>query len=88
MDVTNMRCAFSKFARVHCTAKNLAQPGEQIAKMGEVSQGVQSMEMMSYFLLAPTGALVVTMVYYIYIRGNFFRYSLSPLMQLMLKVSL
>ena len=40
-------------------------------------------------LLALTGALVVMMVYYIYIRsGNFFRFSLSPLMQLMLQVSL
>ena len=40
-------------------------------------------------LLAPTGALIVMMVYYIYIRsGNFFRFSLSPLMQLMLQVSL
>ena len=41
-----------------------------------------------FWLLAPTGALVVMMVYYIYIRGNFFRFSLSPLMQLMLQVSL
>ena len=35
-------------------------------------------------LLAPTGALIVMMVYYIYIRSgsHFFRFSLSPLMQL------
>ena len=39
-------------------------------------------------LLAPTGALVVMMVYYISIRTHFFRFSLSPLMQLMLQVSL
>ena len=40
-------------------------------------------------LLAPTGALVVMMVYYIYIYpATFFRFSLSPLMQLMLQVSL
>ena len=38
------------------------------------------------FLLAPTGALVLMMVYYI--SGHFFRFSLSPLMQLMLGVSL
>ena len=42
------------------------------------------------YLLAPTGALVVMMVYYIYIylSGHFFRFSLSLLMQLMLQVSL
>ena len=40
-------------------------------------------------LLAPTGALIVMMVYYISGSGsNFFRFSLSPLMQLMLQVSL
>ena len=43
-------------------------------------------------LLAPTGALIVMMVYYIYTRGgssssHFFRFSLNPLMQLMLQVS-
>ena len=42
------------------------------------------------FLLAPTGALVVMMVYYtyIYLSTHFFRFSLIPLMQLMLQVSL
>ena len=40
------------------------------------------------YLLALTGALVVMMVYYISGSGNFFRFSLSPLMQLMLQVSL
>ena len=40
-------------------------------------------------LLAPTGALVVMMVYYISAAAtHFFRFSLSPLMQLMLQVSL
>ena len=40
-------------------------------------------------LLAPTGALVLMMVYYISAAaGHFFRFSLSPLMQLMLQVSL
>ena len=41
-------------------------------------------------LLAPTGALIVMIVYYIYIwcSSNFFRFSLSPLMQFMLQVSL
>ena len=40
-------------------------------------------------LLAPTGALIVMMVFYISGSGsNFFRISLSPLMQLMLQVSL
>ena len=38
-------------------------------------------------LLAPTGALVLMMVYYL-ISAHFFRFSLSPLMQLMLQVSL
>ena len=38
-----------------------------------------------FALLAPTGALIMMMVYYTY---NFFRFSLSPLMQLMLEVSL
>ena len=43
----------------------------------------------SFILLAPTGALIVMMVYYISGSGsNFFRFSLSPLMQLMLQVSL
>ena len=38
--------------------------------------------------LAPTGALIVMICYYIFIRNHFFRFSLSPLMQLMLPVSL
>ena len=43
----------------------------------------------SFALLALTGALIVTMAsIYIYIQGHFFRFSLSPLMQLMLQVSL
>ena len=52
------------------------------------------MKIMNIFLmhplLAPTGALIVMMVYYISGSGsgNFFRFSLSPLMQLMLQVSL
>ena len=37
-------------------------------------------------LLAPTGALIVMMCYYISGGSNFFRFSLSPLMQLMLKL--
>ena len=41
------------------------------------------------FLLAPTGALVLMMVYYISAAAtHFFRFSISPLMQLMLQVSL
>ena len=42
------------------------------------------------FLLAPTGALIVILVYFISIHGSshFFRFSLSPSMQLMLQVSL
>ena len=41
------------------------------------------------FFLAPTGALIVMMVCYLSGSGsNFFRFSLSPLMQLMLQVSL
>ena len=42
----------------------------------------------SKVLLAPTRALVVMMVYYISAATHFFRFSLSPLMQLMLQVSL
>ena len=46
------------------------------------------MKIMNIFLmhplLAPTGALIVMMVYYISGGSNFFRFSLSPLMQLML----
>ena len=38
-------------------------------------------------LLAPTGALIVMMVYYTY-TVQLFEFSLSPLMQLMLQVSL
>ena len=41
-----------------------------------------------FVLLAPTGALIVMMVYYISGSAHFFRFSLSPLMQLMLQVSL
>ena len=41
------------------------------------------------YLLAPTGALIVMMVYYISgSGGNFFRFPFSPLIQLMLQVSL
>ena len=40
------------------------------------------------FLLAPTGALVVMMVYYISVQRPLFRFSLCPLVQLMLHVSL
>ena len=41
-------------------------------------------------LLAPTGALIVIMVYYITVEATatFFRFSLSPLLQLMFQVSL
>ena len=39
------------------------------------------------FFLAPTGALIVMMVYYTY-TVQLFEFSLSPLMQLMLQVSL
>ena len=38
-------------------------------------------------MLAPTGALIVMMVYYTY-TVQLFEFSLSPLMQLMLQVSL
>ena len=48
------------------------------------------LRLMLIYLLAPTGALVVMMVYYMYIRSssNFFRFSLIPLMQLILQMSL
>ena len=53
------------------------------------SMGQDVTDSLTDALLAPTGALVVMMVYYISARsGNFFRFSLSPLMQLMLQVSL
>ena len=38
--------------------------------------------------LAPTGALQLMMVYYISSKGHFLRFSLIPLVQLMLQVSL
>ena len=52
--------------------------------------GRESLRIVQDHLLAPTGALILMMVYYISAAAatRFFRFSLSPLMQLMLQVSL
>ena len=61
----------------------------EISLQGRISfDSVRNKTFYCNILLAPTGALIVMMVYYISIRGNFFRFSLSPLMQLMLQGSL
>ena len=64
--------------------------GQQLQKEGAVILSADTYKALLLFLLAPTGALIAIMVYYI--RGgssssHFFRFSLRPSMQLMLQVS-